>query len=247
MPAAGAENFSSYYADKFLTSMIQFSGVSNNFLTPDGYVPYTGYKGFTGVEDWSAQWRHGPIRSTDVTLVPIMWWQEDGSQYFRGIQAAYNVETRSDWRMEMDYVHMQFLDTTDSTIGFNIVKGATNRFRQFGLQFSTGELGSVPFRDNLRADDDAARPKETFDLAYTGFCCRTERALTQQHVLTANYELSLHPVFRRPGGGPEFGHERLLLLSQLRRSRHRVLFDPRRSQCDSKMVRSIQAKFVFSI
>jgi len=183
----GAEVISSYYADKFLTSMMQFSGVSNNFLTPDGYIPYTGYKGFTSVEDWSAQWRTGPLRSTEATIVPLYWWQENSLLYYRGVQSSYNVETRNDWHFELDYVHMQFLDTTDNTFGFNIVDGVTNRFRQFGLQFSTGELGSVPATTfapivNLRLI-------KKLDVSFSGLF-QNRDGLTQQHILTANYEIT---------------------------------------------------------
>lgn len=183
----GAQNFSTYYADKFLTSMIQFSGVSNDFLTPDGYIPYTGYKGFTEVEDWSAQWRSGPLRSTELTIVPLYWWQETGQLYYRGVQGSYNVETRSDWHLELDYAHLQFLDTTDNTFGFNIIRGVTNRFCQYGLQFSTGELGSVP--STFFGPVMTLRVLKKMDLAYNGVL-QNRDGLVQQHIATVNYELS---------------------------------------------------------
>lgn len=183
----GAQNISTYYADKFLTSMIQFSGVSNDFLTPVGYIPYTGYKGFTSVEDWSAQWRNGPLRSTELTIVPIYWWQENDLLYFRGIQGSYNVETRNDWHFELDYTHMEFLDTTDSTIGFNVVDGVTNRFRQFGLQFNTGELGSVP--ETFFGPFMNLRVMKKMDVSVNGVF-QNRDGLIQQHIGTLNYEIT---------------------------------------------------------
>jgi hypothetical protein len=239
----GANIFSTYYADKFLTSMVQFTGVSNNFQVPDGFVPYTGFKGFTGVEDWSVSWHHGLLRSSEVTLVPIAWWLPSGGQYFRGIQSSYSVETRTDWRLEFDYVHMSFLDTTDSTIGLNLIRGATNRFCQFGLQIMTGELGSVPATSftpfaNLRVF-------KKLDLSYQGLL-QNRLGLTQQHVITANYELSptksfggravfqnadtnAYLFFHNSGGkGTEF---------------YLILGDPNAM----RTVRSIQVKLVFSL
>jgi len=183
----GTETFSSYYADKFLTSMIQFTGVSNDFVAPDGFFPYTGYKGFTGVEDWSASWRHGPLRSTEFTLVPIDWVQTNGQPYFSGLQGAYNVETRSDWHIEADYQNMDFLGTRNSIVGFNIISGATNRFHQFGLQFATGELGSVAA--TTFGPVMTIRLLKKLDLTYNGYL-QDREGLTQQHVITTNYELS---------------------------------------------------------
>ncbi len=183
----GAEIISTYYADKFLTSMIQFSGVSNNFLTPDGYIPYTGYKGLTMVEDWSANWRKGPLRSTDFGFVPIQWWQNNGQQYFRGIQGFYSVDTRSDWHIEMDYTDMKFMNESDKTLGMNIVSGASNRFHQVGIQMSTGELGSL--KTTSFGPIFALRVFKKLDISYGGYI-QNRNGLVQQHILTMNYELS---------------------------------------------------------
>ncbi|MDR3691333.1 MAG: carbohydrate binding family 9 domain-containing protein [Fimbriimonas sp.] len=241
--AGGGSNvFSTYYADKYLTSMVQFSGVSNNFLTPDGYIPYTGYRGFTGVEDWSAAWRQGPLRSTEATLVWLNWDQTDGSHYFSGVQGAYYVETRSDWHAELDYVDMSFLGTRDHTIGANIVTGATNRFHQFGLQFTTGELGSV--NATSFGPVMTVRMLKKLDVSYNGYILNREGVI-QQHVLTLNYELSptrsfggrvvsqnadtnAYFFYHNSGGkGTEF---------------YLILGDPNAP----RTVRSIQAKWVFA-
>jgi len=241
--AGGGSNvFSTYYADKFLTSMIQYSGVSNNFLTPDGYIPYSGYKGMTGVEDWSASWRHGPLRSTEATLVWLDWQQLDGTPYFGGVQGSYNVETRSDWHLEADYVDMTFLGTRDHTLGVNLVSGASNRFHQYGLQFTTGELGSVnatSFGPTM-----LIRMLKKLDLSYGGYILNRD-GLIQQHVVTLNYELSptksfggrivsqnadtnAYFFYHNSGGkGTEF---------------YLILGDPNAA----RTVRSIQAKWIFS-
>ncbi len=233
---------SSYYADKFLTSMIQYSAIAPTFLAPDGFFPYTGYKGFTGVEDWSASWRTGPLRSTELTIVPICWWQDNSQPYYQGVQGAYNVETRTDWHLELDYQHLDYLGLLNNTVGFNIIKGVTNRFRQFGLQFSTGELGNVPattFGPTM-----ALRVLKKLDIGYTGLL-QNRDGLIQQHIVTANYELSptrsvggrvvvqnsdtnAYLFYHNSGGkGTEF---------------YLILGDPNAL----RTVKSVQAKFVFA-
>jgi len=238
----GVQVLSTYYADKFLTSLVQVSEVSDNFLVPDGYVPYTGYKGFTGVEDWNAQWQHGALRSTELTVVPLDWRQMDGKPYFQGVQTSYNVETRSDWHLEFDYIHMDFMGSKDKTLGFNIVKGATNRFCQFGLQMATGEQGSI--RSTYLSPTASVRLLKKLDILYQG-AFQNRAGLQQQHVLTLNYELSpirsfggrivannadtnAYFFYHRSGGkGTEF---------------YFIIGDPNAT----RTVRGVQVKFVFA-
>lgn len=183
----GAQVLSSYYADKFLTSLIQYSAVSNNFLVPDGFVPFTGYKGFTGVEDWSASWQHGPWRDTELTLVGLDWRQMNGKPYFQGVQGNYTLTTRSDWRFTVDFANMDFLGEKDRTYGGRIVRGATNRFLQFGLQVETGEQGSK--ESTFLGPTVSLRVLKKLDILYSG-AFQNRLGLDQQHVLTLNYEVS---------------------------------------------------------
>lgn len=183
----GAQVVSSYYADKFLTSMLQYSGVSNNFLVPDGFIPFTGYKGLTEVEDWSAQWQHGFWRGTELTLVGLDWLKTGGGHYFSGVQASYSLDTRTDWHVEFDAVNMDFEGSKDRTLGFNVVKGATNRFCQFGLQGSTGLQGSR--KSTFLGPTVSLRILKKLDVLYNG-AFQNRVGLDQQHVVTLNYEVS---------------------------------------------------------
>ena len=239
----GSEVLSTYYADKHLTSMIQYTGVSNNFLAPDGYIPYTGYRGYTAVEDWSDSWRKGYLRSTEFTVVGLNWNQTSGDPYFSGVQAMYNVQTRSDWHVELEYVDMKFLGTRDHTLGLSVVCGATNRFHQIGLQLTTGELGSE--KATSLGPTFAFRLLKKLDLTYGGYMLNRD-GFVQQHVLTLNYELTptqsfggrvvsqnadtnAYLFYHNSGGkGTEF---------------YVILGDPNAN----RTVRSLQAKWVFSL
>lgn len=183
----GAEVFSTYYADKVATSMIQFSGISNNFIAPDGYFPFTGYRGFVGVEDLAFNWRHGFWRSAEFTAVPLWWDQVDGSPYYRGIQLAYNMVTRSDWYFEVDYSRLDFQGVPDNFGNLQITRGITNRFCQMGLQLSAGVQGGA--QTTIVGPTASFRVLKKLDLQYTGLV-QNRLGQIQQHILTANYEIS---------------------------------------------------------
>ena len=239
----GSQVLSTYYADKHLTSMIQYTGVSNNFLVPDGFIPYTGYRGVTEVEDWSASWRKGYLRSTELTPVGLNWLQNNGDPYFSGMQGSYSVETRSDWHLQLDYVDLKFMGSRDHTIGLSVTSGVSNRFHQVGFQFITGELGST--NASSLGPTFSLRVLGKLDLTYGGYMLN-RNGFVQQHVLTMNYELSptksfggrivsqnadtnAYLFFHNSGGiGTEF---------------YVILGDPNAV----RTVRSLQAKWVFSL
>ena len=238
----GGNVVSTYYADKFLTSMVQFSDVSNNFLTPDGYIPYSGYKGFLGVEDWSAAWREGMFRSTDLTLVDLDWKQMDGKPYFGGIQASYALETRSDWHLELDYVDLKFMGVRDNTVGLNVISGVSNRFHQIGFQITTGELGGE--RATSIGPVVTLRVLKKLDLSYSSYL-QNRLGIAQQHVLTMNYEISPTKSF---GGRvvSQNGNNNAYLFYHNSGGKgtefYFIVGDPNAL----RTVRSLQAKWVFS-
>lgn len=92
----GAEVASVWYAEKYTFSVLQFSGISNNFKAPLGFFPFSGYKGPTAVFDYGSQWRKGYWRAFDWLTVGIDWFHMDGQPFFRGAQTQFTLETRSD-------------------------------------------------------------------------------------------------------------------------------------------------------
>ena len=183
----GAELLSTYYADKNLSCDIQASEISSNFIAPDGFFPYTGYKGLVAIEDYNDTWRHGMWRSFDINGGYISFMTMEGGRYFDGVQGSASIETRSDVHLEIDYASDYQLGTDDNTLTFNVLYGVTNRFRQFGLQVITGETGGV--HSTFLAPTGSLRLFKGFDFTYAGGI-QNRAGLTQQHILTANYQLS---------------------------------------------------------
>jgi Carbohydrate family 9 binding domain-like len=183
----GAELISASYQDKKFTSVLQYSGISNNFSTPDGYFPFIGYKGFLGFENYSENWRHGFWQNANLSVQLIDWYGLDNRSYYQGGGFSYNVTTRSDWYVEFDYSLDKFQGLPDNYYNFQITKGLTNRFAQFGLQVSPGIQGGAS--ETLIGPTASVRVLKKLDLVYSGLI-QNRLGVIQQHILTANYELS---------------------------------------------------------
>jgi hypothetical protein len=183
----GAELASLSYSDKKVTSDYQFSEISNDFSAPDGYYPYTGYKGFFGLEDYTNTWRTGYWRSAEITGVGIAWNGLEGSQYYEGGAVDYNMSTKTDLLLDLNYNRFQFEGLPDNYIQVTATQGITNRFRQYGLQLLEGVEGGA--KTTAFGPVASFRVLKKLDLSYQGLI-QNRLGVTQQHVLTANYELT---------------------------------------------------------
>ncbi len=239
----GAELVSLSYSDKKVTSDYQFSGISNDFLAPDGFYPFVGYRGYFGLEDYSSNWRTGYWRSAELTAVAIDWEELDGSQFYKGATIDYNMSTKTDLGFDFNYNRFEFEGVPDNYYSFNVTQGLTNRFRQYGLQFQEGIEGGA----KLTSFGPTAtfRVLKKLDIGYQGFI-QNRLGLIQQHILTANYELS--PI--RSFGGrvvTQNGDTNLYLFyhnSGGKGTDMYVLFgDPNALKTKT----SLQVKFVFSL
>jgi hypothetical protein len=98
-----------------------------------------------------------------------------------------NFQTRSDWSMGVNVNHSRFDDQTDRTIGFNLTSGASNRFRSYGLRFSTGTQGGAPIR--FFGPQLSVRTLKRLDVIYQGGL-QQQRGWNRQHIATFNYQFS---------------------------------------------------------
>lgn len=183
----GANVISSNYQDKNFITLFQYHDVSNNFFDADGYVPYTGYKGFVGFIDWHSPFRHGPLTRAEWAIFSNYWWDEGGIPYYRQVDASVNATTRSDWFLTAEVNESHFYSQTDRTITLQAIKGVSNRFSQFGFLVQNGILAD--HRAFYLAPAISLRVFKKLDLTYAGSILNLQ-GVTQQHILTANYELS---------------------------------------------------------
>ncbi|HZP81861.1 MAG TPA: carbohydrate binding family 9 domain-containing protein [Chthonomonadaceae bacterium] len=174
--------------DKNLFTTLRYRRVGASYLDRLGYVPFTDYEGWSSYTDWSMEWRHGYLRSFDMSLNPTFDNHLDGRPFRRQIHWSMGVETRDDYRFGINIGGGKFDQDTDFTYGFNIGGNVSNRFRQWSLFFTTGQLASKPY--TAFGPGLSVRLFKKFDLALSTFLENYDGGVNQQHILTFNYELS---------------------------------------------------------
>ena len=175
------------YSDSNHFTSVQYLNASKNFRDANGLVFFNDFKGFSGYHNWNREWRKGAWRSFNVDFGPQYWWHQDGRPYQRGVSAGANFQTRSDWSVGVNVNHNRFDSQTDRTIGFNLTSGVSNRFKSYGLKFSTGTQGGAPTR--FFGPQVSVRVLKRLDVIYQGGL-QQQKGWNRQHIATFNYQFS---------------------------------------------------------
>jgi hypothetical protein len=173
--------------DKNLFTTLRYRYVAPNFQDRLGYIPFTDYMGWSSFTDWSAQWRHGALRSFDVFFSPTWDWHTDGSPFRREADFGVYFETRRDNAFGAHLSGGKFDSDTDFTYGLDFGGNVSNRYRKWRFSFTTGQQASLPFTSF--APQISLRLFRKFDIAVSSYI-ENYQGVTQQHILTFNYEIS---------------------------------------------------------
>ncbi|MFY7951679.1 MAG: DUF5916 domain-containing protein, partial [Armatimonadaceae bacterium] len=183
---SASQAYLDYYGGNLFSS-VQFLDVSPDFYNPHGLTWFTNFRGLRGFTNYNKEWRTGTWRSVDFYMVPALTWRYDGKPFQRGAEFGTAVETRSDWRIGLGGQYSAFEDQLDRTVGMEITSGATNRFRQFGMEYRLGTQGGAAFRSF--GPKASVRVGNRLDIIYNAGL-QQWRGWTRQQILTANYLLS---------------------------------------------------------
>lgn len=183
----GAHVASATYQDKGWLHALQYHDISSNFVAKDGFIPNTGYKGITEVSVWGAPWRHGYFRHFQVIAVPVYWWHEDGKVFQTQLYGQLQLDTRSDYQFRFEANRSTYDDQKDETFTLGVTKGITNRFSQIGVDVQTGRLGG--HKATFITPVASFRVFKKLDINYGGALLNLQ-GVDQQHILSANYEIS---------------------------------------------------------
>lgn len=175
------------YSDGPHFTSLQYLDAARNFANPNGLIFFNDFKGFRLFHYTGREWRKGAWRSWSVNTGPRYTWRQDGRPFQRGVDVGIQFETRSDWRFGINADDSRFDSQADRTIGGQITMGATNRFRQLGLNFGVGTRGGASYR--LFSPSASVRVGDRLDLIFASALQRYA-GWTRQQVLTANYLLS---------------------------------------------------------
>ncbi len=193
---AGGNGFSDAFnlEDKNMFSTVRYRYVENNFIDRLGYIPFTDYKGWSTYSNWQTNWHHGNLRGFFSDFSTNYDWHIDGTPFRRQASLDFGFTTKNDNRYGVFFNGGKFDQDNDFTYGISVGGGLSNRFKQWGLDLTTGRLGSRPFTSF--GPSFRARLFRKLDVAFSTYG-ETHDGFVQQHILTMNYELS---PFRSWGG-----------------------------------------------
>lgn len=178
--------------DKNLFATLRYRYVAENFSDYLGYIPYTNYHGLSGFVDWSNVWRKGYWRGFEIGWVPTWNWDLKGLPFQRNASLFATVETRSDNQFNFFLNGGKFYNDTDFTYSFEFTRNVTNRFRKWGLNFTTGQQANQPYTSY--GPQFSVRVGKRFDFIYSSFL-QSYQGFSQQHILTMNYEINPYQSF----------------------------------------------------
>ncbi len=116
------------------------------------------------------------------------YWHTDGRPFLRGGTLSVGFDTRSDYGIGFSASHTKFNDQTDGPLySLGIAKGVSNRFRQYGIVFTSGTQADRAY--SFVGPAFSVRVFRHLDLAYAG-AIQNIGAVKQQHIATLNYEVS---------------------------------------------------------
>lgn len=182
-----ASNINLQYFDNNHFTGLQYQAVAPNFRDANGLIFFNDFKGFALYHGWSKEWRKGAWRSFSVDFFPKYNWHYDGRPFQREIGMGVNFQTRSDWSFTIGGNHNRFDDELDRTVNFGVTAGATNRFRRFGFDLTTGTQGGSMYRQF--SPSASVRVAGRTDLAYQAALIEQD-GWRHQHILTLAKELS---------------------------------------------------------
>lgn len=201
-----AANVSMSYQDSFNYTGIQLMNAGKNLRAANGLFFFDDFKGLQIYHNWNREWRKGPWRSFSVDFFPRFTWHQDGRPYQRGAGLGVTFDTRSDWRIATSVDHSMFDSSLDSTVKVEVTSGATNRFRQIGMEMTVGQQADKAYR--FYSPKISWRPIKNLDVLYTGGL-QQYGGWRRQHILTGNYILSQTRtvggrilIQEEPGSGP---------------------------------------------
>ncbi len=134
-----------YQGSKFLTQ-VQGIWVDTSFNPILGYVPWQDRRGAYSYSNYSDTIEKGPIHDWNMFVYTPAFYQTGGIIQERGLQAGVTLNTRTDQSIAINRSITDYQSGTDDNWDIATTFNASNRFRQFGLEYLFGTQNSIPSR-----------------------------------------------------------------------------------------------------
>ncbi len=134
-----------YGGAKWFTE-IQQIWVDPSFNPILAYVPWQDRRGAYTYTNFNDNLPNGPFHDWNFFIYTPDFYQADGTIQERGIQAGVNFNTRNDQAISLNRNLTDYQTGTDNNYDIAYTFNASNRFKQFGVEYLFGTQNSTPSR-----------------------------------------------------------------------------------------------------
>ncbi len=176
----------SYRTQRLFVSLAPYF-VRPGFRDDLGFIPFTDYKGVNLSAGYFTEWRSGPIREFSVFAGSMSSDRFDGRLFRRQKSLSVNVETRSDYDIELGWDGGRFEEFDDSTFRVDVQARDSDPFHNYGIGYQWGRRAGDPL--TFLTPYVTWRFGEKLTLRLASQILRHTRD-REQHVLTVNHDFS---------------------------------------------------------
>ena len=174
--------------DKNLFSTLRYRNVGRTFKDRLGFIEFNDYQGLSNYNEGGAPWRKkGTFRNYSFSGGFNWDWKQDGTPFRRAGNLNLSFETKNDYSIGFGIYGGKFEESTDTIYNVSFGGSVSNRFKSWGVQFSTGTQADRPYTSvgpmiNLRVF-------KKLDISVGSFIQNYE-GVSQQTIVTMNYEIN---------------------------------------------------------
>lgn len=182
-----ASSNSIWYQDKSNMLFFSYNDTNDAFRLPDGLLPFKGYRGWEFVDEFSQDWRTGPVQAFRAELSASYNDDQHGKPFQRGGSASTSMAFRNDWGLGMDTMYYDWAGLIDRDVTVRVTKGVSNRFSKMYVTAGGGTLEGDKSRTHSYGL--SQRIAKGLDVGLSHFH-QDWRGTRRESILTVAYELS---------------------------------------------------------
>jgi hypothetical protein len=175
-----------YRTPRFSVSLVPYY-VRPGFRDDLGLIPFTDYKGVNASVGYFTEWRTGAIREFSVWAGSTNSDRFDGRLFRRQRHLSVNVETRSDYDIEVEWDGGRFEEFNDSVFSVDVQARDSDPFHNFGIGYQWGRRAGDPLTFLTPYVTWRFGDKLTLGLASQILRHTRDR---EQHILTISHDFS---------------------------------------------------------
>jgi hypothetical protein len=182
-----AGTFSLSYQRPNIFAIARYNWISPDFEPALGFIPWQDRRGGYVYVSADREFRKGVIRDSSFNLNVDHFLTYDGVIQATGYNVSYGLSTRQDIALSVGKSRYTYSGSLDDTLGFDVTFNASNRFKRFGIGYSSGTQSDLP--SSFFALNGEFRAAKNLDLTLSQSVLSLD-GTSRQSIATVAYQIS---------------------------------------------------------